>query len=171
MKRGATLDLQPVFLVKRYTCGITIDLQEYMVHHSSLDVQQDYTHRRKRSRWCSRPPSRRKWHKLNPPMALPYPAWANSLSVYKVQVRNLGNVWVERTRSNQSFSKRSIMISNVSQDTRSACSFLRSAFTPSSHSISIQNPGEQESRSPSPGPTLLIHIVFNLYSKFPLQWL
>ena len=91
-KKEATLDSPPVFRVRRCTYGTATDLQEYTVHHSSLDVRRDYTHHKTRSRSCSHPPSRRKWHTLNPLMASPYPAWASSLSVCKVQVRTLGNV-------------------------------------------------------------------------------
>lgn len=91
-KKEVIQDSPPGFLARRCTYGTAIDLQECMVHRSSLDAQQDCTHHKTRSRSCSRPPSRRKWHKLNPPMALPYPAWASFLSACKVQVRKRGNM-------------------------------------------------------------------------------
>ena len=69
----------------------------------------------------------------------------------------------ERTRSNQSFSRRSMMISKVSQETRSPCSFLRSAFTLSSHSISIRSVYNKEFRNPFAEDTLLIHVILDLH--------
>jgi len=94
--RKRAVRLPPGSLEKQCISCRAIDLQEYKVRHSSLDVQQDYTHHKTQLRSCSRPPSRRKWHMLNPPMALPNPAWASSLSVCKVQVQNPGNVCVTR---------------------------------------------------------------------------
>jgi len=90
-----TAALPQVFRVRRCIFGTAIGLQEYTVLHNNLDVQQDYTHHKTQSRSCSRPPNRRKWRTSNPRTALPYPVWASSLSVCKVQVRTLGNVYNE----------------------------------------------------------------------------
>jgi len=83
----ADLTSPPVFRVRRCIFGIATGLREYTALRNSLGGQQDYTHRKTRSRSCSRPLSRRKWRTSNPQMALPYLAWASSLSVCKVQIR------------------------------------------------------------------------------------
>ena len=89
-KKEATSALPRAFQVKRCIFGRAIDLQECTALRNNLDVQQDYTHRKKRSHSCSLPLSRRRWRMSSPQTALPCPAWVGSLSVCIVQMRTMG---------------------------------------------------------------------------------
>jgi hypothetical protein len=76
---------------------------------------------------------------------------------------------VKRTRSNHSFSKRSIITSNVSYDTVSTCSFFRSAFRASSHDLSEKKTLVNESKKAKPQTYLAhpYHTLLALQARSP----
>ncbi len=139
------------------------------------DAPPDCTHHKTRLRCCFLLRNHRIWHRSNLQRAWQSLALGYSWSTPRClsSVGEIEGPWLYlHTKSNHSFSKRSMMISKLSQVTLSFPLFVRSLLTTSSHSWSKRTFVKQSYNGSSRSMlALLVHVVFHRFRQFTLEGL